>query len=151
VLGEDDQMVARKTAAALDAGLVPILCIGEVLSEREAGTTRAAIDRQLAPVLEQLGGVTAPPIILAYEPVWAIGTGSNATPQQAQDTHAFIRGRLREAWGQAGARLPILYGGSVNPDNCVAITDEADVDGVLVGGASLKSESFRAIARNVGG
>jgi len=128
--GETDETVALRTRAALDAGLRVIACVGETLAEREGNETEDVLRRQLA-VLEP-----HPHLVLAYEPVWAIGTGLTATPEMAQDAHAFIKSLLN---------APVLYGGSVKPDNAAALLAQPDVDGALVGGASLDAESFKAI------
>jgi triosephosphate isomerase len=147
-LGETDAFVNRKVHAALAAGLQPILCVGETLAEREAGRTDAVLDTQVA---GSLAGVTAAMlkgVVVAYEPVWAIGTGRNATPQQAQEAHAFLRGRVARLCGDEAARsLVIQYGGSVKPDNAKALLGQPDVDGALVGGASLKADQFLAIIK----
>ncbi|MBI4463112.1 MAG: triose-phosphate isomerase [Acidobacteria bacterium] len=146
--GETDQGVNKKIRAALGAGLQAIVCIGELLEEREAGQTEAVLDRQL---VNGLAGLTEPdfsPIILAYEPVWAIGTGRTATPEIAQQAHEFIRARVGQIVSQAVAqRLRILYGGSVKPDNIRGLMEQPDIDGALVGGASLQAKSFAAIVR----
>ena len=146
LFGEDDALVARKTRAAIDAGLTPIVCIGETLAQREAGETLAVLGRQIE---ESLTGVTPAELaalIVAYEPVWAIGTGRTATPDQAQDAHAHIRRGLAALGGdEAADRCRILYGGSVKPANAEAIAGQADVDGALVGGASLDPASFAEI------
>lgn len=143
---ETSELVAKKFFAAKRAGLVPLLCIGETLHQREAGQTEWAIERQLAPILAA-GGVDAfENVVLAYEPVWAIGTGRNATPAQAQDVHAFIRGELRALDANIAGSLPILYGGSVKPANAAELFSQPDVDGGLIGGASLVAQDFLAIA-----
>ena len=139
--GETDAQVAAKFAAADKAGLTPILCVGETLAERDAGRTTEVVARQLGAV-QFAGGV------LAYEPVWAIGTGRNATPEQAQEVHAFLRGRLP---AQLRDATPILYGGSVKPQNAAAIFAMPDVDGGLIGGASLVAADFLAILRAAAG
>jgi triosephosphate isomerase len=145
-LGETDEQVNKKLHAALKAQLIPIVCLGELLEEREAGQTEAVVARQLEGslaglALEQMAGV-----VLAYEPVWAIGTGKVATPEQAQEVHAFIRGRLASAFGEATAgRVVVQYGGSVKADNARDLISRADVDGALVGGASLKPDDFLGI------
>ena len=144
VFGETDEMVGRKVAAALDAELVPVVCVGETLAERQAGRLEEVLSRQLDAVLPLLGGGRT--WLLAYEPVWAIGTGVNATPDDAAAAHAFLRRRVRERLGDAAAHVPILYGGSVKPDNAAALLAAADVDGLLVGGASLKPDGFAQIA-----
>jgi triosephosphate isomerase len=142
---ETDAMVAAKAGAALKAGLTPIVCVGETLEEREAGSTEAVVTRQLGAVSAALGSKLGA-IVLAYEPVWAIGTGRTATPQQAQDVHRLLRARLAAA--DAGAKdVLVLYGGSVKADNAKALFRCPDIDGGLIGGASLKADEFLAIAR----
>ncbi len=147
--GEDDALVAKKFVLAHAAGLVPILCVGESLEERESDRTEAVVARQLDAVLEAEGGVEAlaAGAVVAYEPVWAIGTGLTATPEQAQSVHAFIRGRLDERSGGLGDGVRILYGGSVKPDNAAELFGQGDIDGGLIGGASLQAASFAAICR----
>jgi triosephosphate isomerase len=143
LFGETDEGVARKAVAALAHGLTPVVCIGETLAERESGRTMEIVERQLERALRPLSPEQAAVALVAYEPVWAIGTGRNATPQQAQEVHAFIRRRVSVSHGEpAAAALRILYGGSVKPDNVGALMAEPDVDGALVGGASLEAESF---------
>jgi triosephosphate isomerase len=148
LLGESDALVNRKVHAALAAGLHVILCVGETLAERQGGQTEAVLAAQFD---GSLAGVEAPAlarVVLAYEPVWAIGTGQVATPAQAQDAHAFLRGRAAGRFGEeAAGRLLIQYGGSAKPDNVAALLHQPDVDGALVGGASLKADSFLAIVR----
>jgi triosephosphate isomerase (TIM) len=141
---ENSQLVARKFFAAKSAGLIPILCIGETLREREDGQTEWRLQEQLAPVLEQ-GAAALDGAIIAYEPVWAIGTGKTATPEQAQEVHAFIRGEISQYDARIAGSLPILYGGSVKADNAAALFAQPDVDGGLVGGASLVAADFNAI------
>jgi len=148
--GETDESVARKTRAALDAGLFPIVCVGETLAEREAGRTAEVVLGQFDAGPGRVQGPDAARIVLAYEPVWAIGTGRTATPAQASEVHALLRGRERAAWGPAADRLRILYGGSVKPDNAVALFAEDELDGALVGGASLTPEAFLPIVRAAG-
>jgi triosephosphate isomerase (TIM) len=147
-LAESDALINRKIHAALAAGLHAILCLGETLEERQAGRTEAVLLAQLA---ASLAGVDAPRmarVVLAYEPVWAIGTGHSATPDQAQQVHAFLRQWVRETFGEeTAAALPIQDGGSVNPDNAAALLRQPDVDGALVGGASLNADEFLAIVR----
>ncbi|HEV7576959.1 MAG TPA: triose-phosphate isomerase [Caldimonas sp.] len=143
--GESDALVAAKAAAALGHGLVPILCVGETLAEREAGRTEAVVSRQLGAAIELLGG-RIDGAVVAYEPVWAIGTGKTASPAEAQAVHAFLRGRLADA-GAKSASIRILYGGSVKADNAAQLFAEADIDGGLIGGASLKAADFIAICR----
>src|SRR5579875_4095589 len=147
-LGETDAFINRKVHAALAAGLDVILCLGETLEERQANRTEAVLDTQLNGSLAGLDAAALQHVLLAYEPVWAIGTGQNATPQQAQDAHAFVRGRIRERFGEESASaLPIQYGGSVKPDNAASLFSQADVDGGLIGGASLNADHFLAIVR----
>jgi triosephosphate isomerase len=145
VYGEDDMMVARKCAAALARGLTPILCLGEQLSEREAGRTQDVIERQLEAVVGLTGIGAFARAVVAYEPVWAIGTGRTASPQQAEEVHAFIRQRLARQDAKIAADLQILYGGSVKAGNAGEIFAQADVDGGLIGGASLKADEFSSI------
>jgi triosephosphate isomerase len=146
--GESDTSVNRKLRAALAAGLIPILCVGETLAEREAAQTEAVLQRQLSGGLAGLTEADFSPIIIAYEPVWAIGTGRTATPEIAQQAHAFIRARIAAMFSPAAAeRCRILYGGSVKPDNIAGLMAQPDLDGALVGGASLDPRSFAAIAR----
>lgn len=143
---ETDESVARKTKAAQAAGLVPIVCVGETLDEREAGATLEVIRRQVRGGLLGQETTAIASLVVAYEPVWAIGTGKVATPEQAQEVHAFIRGTLAEiASREAADACRILYGGSVKPDNVDELMREADIDGALVGGASLNVESFLRI------
>ncbi len=146
--GESDTFINKKVHAGLAAGLQIILCIGETLAEREANQTEKVLDRQVTGGLAGITPDTLARITLAYEPVWAIGTGKVATPQQAQEAHAFIRKRVAQLCGEAPAQaLLIQYGGSVKPDNAGVLLSQADVDGALVGGASLQAESFLAIVR----
>ncbi len=140
--GESDSAVAAKTAAALAAGITPVVCVGETLQEQEAGNTHAVIDRQLAPVLA-LGAEAVAKLVIAYEPVWAIGTGRTATPEQAQDVHAFIRQRLQSI---GAPQVRVLYGGSVKASNAASLFAMADIDGALVGGAALVASEFLSIA-----
>lgn len=144
---ESSELVARKHLAAKAAGLVPILCVGERLEDREAGRTEAVIADQLAPLFD-LGGVEAfQDAVVAYEPVWAIGTGRTASPEQAQAVHAFIRSAVASRSATIGGSLPILYGGSVKPANAAELFSRPDVDGGLIGGASLVANDFLAIAQ----
>ncbi|MDX1489326.1 MAG: triose-phosphate isomerase, partial [Acidiferrobacterales bacterium] len=145
--GEDDETVARKFAAALEQGLTPILCVGETLTQREADETEKVIARQVQAVLERNGIKAFARAVVAYEPVWAIGTGRTATPQQAQRVHAFIRGRLASADRPVADDLRILYGGSVKGANAAELFREPDIDGGLIGGASLKAAEFLAICQ----
>jgi triosephosphate isomerase len=141
--GETDEGVAKKTKVALDNGLLPISCVGETLEEREGGKTMDVVGRQVDAILNAVSAEEAGRVVIAYEPVWAIGTGKVATPEQAQEVHAFIRTRVAAVHGQAVADgLRILYGGSVKPDNVKGLMALPDVDGALVGGASLKADSF---------
>jgi triosephosphate isomerase len=145
-LGESDAFINRKVRAALAAGLDVILCVGETLEERELNRTSAVLDHQLVRALEGVDAASLARLVLAYEPVWAIGTGKNATPDQAQAAHAFLRSRVAELYGEKTAQaLPIQYGGSVKPDNAAALLGQPDVDGALVGGASLDAVQFLAI------
>lgn len=141
---EGDALVADKAKAALARGVTPIVCVGETLEQREAGQTDAVVKRQLSAVIHALAHC-AGEMVVAYEPVWAIGTGKTATPAQAQEVHAFVRGRLKELWGSAADSVRVLYGGSVKPDNIAALMANEDIDGALVGGASLSPESFAKI------
>jgi triosephosphate isomerase len=148
LFGESDEGVGRKARVALDHGLTPILCVGETLPERETDRTLEVVERQTAKALERLTPDETARGVLAYEPVWAIGTGKVATPQQAQEVHAFIRRLVARSHGDAvAASLRILYGGSVKPDNAAGLLSQADIDGALVGGACLKADSFLAIVR----
>jgi triosephosphate isomerase len=146
LFGDTDEWVNRKTRAAVAADLTPIVCIGETLAEREAGQTLDVLDRQIRAGLDGLGADTIAGILVAYEPVWAIGTGKNATPVEADEAHRHIRGRLRQWFGGSAAdACRILYGGSVKPDNIRDLIGLPDVDGALVGGASLDIRSFHEI------
>lgn len=148
--GEDDAVVAKKFGAALEHGLVPILCVGETLEERENGTTEQVIATQVDAVIDAHGIAALAKGVIAYEPVWAIGTGKTASPQQAQDVHAFIRQRIAGHDADVADKLRILYGGSMKPDNAAELLAQADVDGGLIGGASLKADDFLAIGRAAG-
>ncbi|HTT08106.1 MAG TPA: triose-phosphate isomerase [Gammaproteobacteria bacterium] len=143
--GETDELVAAKFARALEVGLTPILCMGETLAEREAGDTERVVARQLDAVLNRSGTTALADAVIAYEPVWAIGTGRVATPAQAEAVHAFLRQRIAGHDATAAARVRILYGGSVKAANAPALFAEADIDGALVGGASLDAAEFAAI------
>ena len=143
--GEGDALVARKFLAAKHAGLVPILCVGESLHEREAGQTEYRIETQLSAIFELCGPQAFPGAVVAYEPVWAIGTGKTATPAQAQAIHAFIRGEVAARDATIAGSLSILYGGSCKPDNAAELFKQPDVDGGLIGGASLVAADFLAI------
>lgn len=148
LFGERDAAIGAKLRAAVRSGLTPIFCVGETLAEREAGNTFAVVERQIKEGLNPLDADDMKSLVIAYEPVWAIGTGRTATPEQAQEAHAFIR---RIAAGHGGdavaAGLPILYGGSVNPANIGGLMARQDIDGALVGGASLDADSFAAIVK----
>lgn len=145
---ESDEMVARKAQAALASGITPVVCVGETLAQREAGETEAVVRRQMSAVVQRNGHCLSE-IVLAYEPVWAIGTGLTATPAQAQAVHAVLRAQLLAAT-TAAARIPILYGGSMNAANAADLLAQADIDGGLVGGASLKAADFLAIVACAG-
>lgn len=143
--GESDAAVAAKTVAALSAGLVPVVCVGETLEQREAGQTNEIVGGQLDVVLTALSVEDAARIVVAYEPVWAIGTGKTATPEMAQEVHAMLRARLGAKSAEAAAKVRILYGGSMKPDNAQQLLAMADIDGGLIGGAALKATDFLAI------
>ena len=145
--GESDAQVAAKFAAVRTAGMTPILCVGETLAERDAGKTERTVARQLDAVLSGAGAGAFANAVIAYEPVWAIGTGRNATPEQARDVHAFLRGRIAEQDARIAGELRILYGGSVKAANAAALFAMPEVDGGLIGGASLVAAEFLAIAR----
>jgi len=145
---ESDQMVADKAKAALGRGVTPIVCVGETLDQREAGQTEAVVKRQLSAVIHALGHC-AGEMVVAYEPVWAIGTGLSASPEQAQAVHAVLRAQLRAATPHADG-MKILYGGSVKPDNAPTLFSMPDIDGGLIGGAALKAADFVAICRAAG-
>jgi triosephosphate isomerase len=146
--GETDDVVNLKLKTALGTGLTPIVCVGEVLEEREAGLTEDVLRRQCLRAFHAISGKKASKMVVAYEPVWAIGTGKTATPQMAADAHGLIRAEAAKAFGQEFAeQLRILYGGSVKPENAKALMAESEIDGALVGGASLDPKSFAAIVR----
>jgi triosephosphate isomerase len=145
--GESDAFVARKAGALLANGLLPIVCVGETLEEREADRTFDVVANQLAGSLAEVPADRAAEVVVAYEPVWAIGTGKTATPEIAQDVHAFIRGKLKEQFPKASDAMRIQYGGSVKPENVYDLMSRNDIDGALVGGASLDPESFAKIVR----
>ncbi|MGD8311028.1 MAG: triose-phosphate isomerase [Gammaproteobacteria bacterium] len=147
IYGEDNEFTARKFAAARGAGLLPILCVGEQLEEREQGVTEQVVAGQLDAVIDLQGAEALGDAVIAYEPVWAIGTGKTATPEQAQEVHAYIRGRLAALDAGVAERIRILYGGSMNAGNAGDLLAMADIDGGLIGGASLKPGDFLAIGR----
>jgi triosephosphate isomerase len=148
LFGETDEIVNKKTRAALDAALRPIVCIGETLDERDGGRVEEVLERQIRGSLAGLSSKELGDTVLAYEPVWAIGTGRTATPLQAQEAHAFIRSRLVEIWDAATAdKVRIQYGGSVKPQNASELMSEPDIDGALVGGASLDPRQFAEIVK----
>lgn len=143
--GETDAQVAAKAVAAIAGGLTPIVCVGETLAERDGGLTLAVVARQLAAVLAAVGAAGVARLVLAYEPVWAIGTGRTATPQQAQEVHAALREQVAAVDPAVASKLQVLYGGSVKPSNAREIFAQPDVDGGLIGGASLVADDFLAI------
>jgi triosephosphate isomerase len=148
VIGETDELIAKKVKAALDAGLRVILCVGELLEERKRGKTKEVVEGQTLKGLFGLSAAEMSKVVIAYEPVWAIGTGVNASPEDANEVHAFIRGLLARRFGQRLADdTTIQYGGSVKPDNALELMSQSHVDGALVGGASLKVDSFVGIIR----
>lgn len=144
---ETDETVNKKTKAALVAGLIPVICIGETLKEREQNITFKVIEKQIKEGLAGLTPQQAETIVIAYEPVWAIGTGKTATPDQAQEVHAFTRNVYSQMYGDASQKVRILYGGSVNPTNVSDLMNQPDIDGGLVGGASLEAESFTKLVK----
>ncbi len=147
--GETDETVNKKLKAVLAADLIPIVCVGEKLEEREKGKTLEVVERQVRGALDGIPRAEAESIVIAYEPVWAIGTGKTATPQQAQEVHSFIRKLIGDIYDpELAESIRIQYGGSVKPENIKELITEPDIDGALVGGASLKAESFCAIIRN---
>ena len=148
VIGETDELVNKKVTAAISGGLLPIFCVGEKLEEREASQTNEVVTRQIRQGLAGLSAEKVSAVTVAYEPVWAIGTGLTATPEQAQEVHALIRKLLGEMYdGELAEEIRILYGGSVKPDNAADLMREQDIDGLLVGGASLKADVFVAIIK----
>ena len=149
--GETSEQVAAKFQAAQAAGITPILCVGETLEEREAGTTESVIDEQLGAVIDAVGVKAFAAAVIAYEPVWAIGTGMTASPEQAQDVHRHIRAQLAAQDDAIAANVPILYGGSMKGENAAGLLAQPDIDGGLIGGASLKADDFLAIAEAAAG
>jgi triosephosphate isomerase len=148
IIGETDELINKKVLAAIGGGLLPILCVGELLEQRDASQTEQVVERQLKAGLEGLSEAKMSALTIAYEPVWAIGTGRTATPQQAQEVHEFVRGVLTQLYDAKTAQeTRILYGGSVKPENAEELMSEKDVDGVLVGGASLKADDFVKIVQ----
>lgn len=151
LFGEDDGQVVRKVLAALDADVTPILCVGETLEQREAGKTLEVVEHQLNAVLAEIGSGRVEQLVVAYEPVWAIGTGKTATPAQAQDVHRALRALIAQQNAAAAGNVSILYGGSVNAENAAELFAQPDIDGGLVGGASLKAKEFLAICSAAAG
>lgn len=147
IYGESDELVAKKFAKVQAAGLTPILCVGELLEEREAGQTEAVVKRQLSAVISLQGVTSLEKAVIAYEPVWAIGTGKTATPQQAQEVHAFIRSLIAQQNASVAEKVRIQYGGSVKGSNAAELFAMPDIDGGLIGGASLKADDFLAICK----
>ncbi|MEX2584461.1 MAG: triose-phosphate isomerase [Gemmatimonadota bacterium] len=147
VFGEGIDDTVKKVRSVFDAGLLPVLCVGEQLDEREAGDARQVVEQQLGAVLDILTAEEAERFLVAYEPVWAIGTGRTASPDDAAEMHGHIRSLLRGRFGSVGDRVPILYGGSVKPENAAELLDAPDVEGLLIGGASLDPHSFASICR----
>ncbi len=148
VFGESAELVGKKVAAAYASSLIPILCVGEMLEDRKAGKTQQVVFDQLAAGVASVSPEQAADLVIAYEPVWAIGTGETATPEQAQEVHADLRGWLTDRYNaEIAAGIRIQYGGSVKPDNAAELLAQSDIDGALVGGASLKADSFLAIVR----
>jgi len=145
--GEDNALVAKKFAVAREAGLIPILCVGETLEERQQGITENVVGGQLAAVIDQQGVAALSGGVVAYEPVWAIGTGMTASPEQAQTVHAFIRAQVAQHDAAVADGMRILYGGSMKPGNAVELMGQADIDGGLIGGAALKADDFLSICK----
>ena len=145
--GETNAIVAEKTKTAIDAGLTPLLCVGESLEDRESGNTEAVVEEQINAVIDLIGIESFDQVIIAYEPVWAIGTGLTASPEQAQAVHLFIRNLLADSSEKIAQRTPILYGGSMNAGNAADLISCSDIDGGLIGGAALKAEDFLQICK----
>lgn len=150
ILGETDDMVRKKVRASLGSGLIPIVCVGETIEERERGKTIRVVESQIENGLKDLNLDDPDKIAIAYEPVWAIGTGKNATPEEAAEVHGFIRGVLKDTFGDVADGIRILYGGSVTPANIKGLLSPPDIDGALVGGASLKADFFAKIVQLAG-
>jgi len=150
LFGDSDEIVAQKFLAAIEGSITPILCVGELLEEREAGQTEAVVERQLKAVVDLCGVSSLSKCVIAYEPVWAIGTGKTASPQQAQDVHAFIRQWIANQDADIANGVRILYGGSVKPNNAKELFSQTDIDGGLIGGASLASADFISICEAAG-
>ncbi len=146
--GESDELVAKRFAMAVESGLIPLFCIGETLQQRESGVTEDVVSRQIDAVIDTQGIEAIGKCVIAYEPVWAIGTGKTATPQQAQAVHAYIRGTLAALNADVAEKVQILYGGSMNAGNAAELLSQPDIDGGLIGGASLKAQDFLAIAKS---
>ncbi len=150
--GETDEIVAKKVKKALGEGLKVILCVGETLAERDGNVTEKVLERQVKVALNGLTAAQLKSVVVAYEPVWAIGTGRNATPQQAEDAHAFVRSTVEKMFGnEASQNLTIQYGGSMKPENAAELLSQPDVDGGLIGGAGLKADSFAKIVKSAPG
>ncbi|MBD3754025.1 MAG: triose-phosphate isomerase [Gammaproteobacteria bacterium] len=150
IYGETDAQIAKKVKVALKNGVTPILCVGETLEERESGVMETVIATQLDAVIAEVGIAAFEKIVIAYEPVWAIGTGKTATPAQAQEVHAFIRSKLAKLSADVAQKVIIQYGGSVKPDNAAELFSQPDIDGGLIGGASLNADDFIAICKAAG-